>query len=359
MTREKISINKIHLNTLKHNIKSLFTFPKKKFDGFVQDISSLKDFYISKEIKLSNDFYGIANTLKLYSGYRKPLKLFIEHGLYFGNHTDEIEISGILPGLITFGQMRKEIINNSSNNIVPICIGPYINYAPLFFSKKEEEQILKQYGKILLFFPQHTIEGIGVKVSDDILIKKINDLRIKYKCDTVFISVYYRELNDAIIEKYRKNGFVIICSGHRNDPQFLSRQKSFINLSYITASNNVGTHIGYCIAMNKKHILIDDDSKLFSENEFSKNHVPELYLELAQQQKNKIKNMKTLNKSNLNYYWGMDIKLSPNEMKDLFVFFDKVYKYSKKMKVSNIEAYNYLIRDNSNVKKIIERINHD
>lgn len=50
-------------------------------------------------------------------------------------------------------------------------------------------------------------------------------------------------------------GYKIVTSGHRFDLNFLSRQKSFIELADYTMSNNLGTHVGYCIHLNKPHYI--------------------------------------------------------------------------------------------------------
>ena len=49
---------------------------------------------------------------------------------------------------------------------------------------------------------------------------------------------------------------MVVTAGYIMDPLFLSRLKSIIQLSDLTMSNNVGTHLGYCIYLNKPHWIV-------------------------------------------------------------------------------------------------------
>ena len=48
----------------------------------------------------------------------------------------------------------------------------------------------------------------------------------------------------------------MVCAGHAYDPHFLDRLRTLIELSDITLSNNLGTHIGYCVSLGKPHWII-------------------------------------------------------------------------------------------------------
>jgi hypothetical protein len=52
---------------------------------------------------------------------------------------------------------------------------------------------------------------------------------------------------------YKKYGFECVTAGHIYDFNFLPRLKSIISNADVTMSNEIGTHIGYCIYMQKPH----------------------------------------------------------------------------------------------------------
>lgn len=353
-------LNLMKILVLKHNIRSLVTFPKKKFNGFLlNDNFEINDYYMTNEYRISNDFYGIANTLKKRVNRKKPLRLFIEHGVYFGSYTNEEEVGNLMPGIITFSETRKIHINRKSQ-IPVICIGPYINYANSYFTLDEIKEMKNKLGKILLVFPQHTIEGVNIQSKKDKFTEKINEIRNKGKYDNVLICLYYRDVNEYTVKYYKKCGFIPICAGNRQDPNFLSRLKSFILLSDFTISDSVGTHIGYCESLGKRHLIIKTHNKIIVENNKNEINIPELYLNTSKEEKKEVENVFS-NYNNfedrqrvLEKYWGINCLLKNEELYLVFDFFDKVYLYSKRKKISYKEAFDVFIENNSKMKEIIK-----
>lgn len=355
-------IRKIKLFTAKHNLKAALKWRPNKFSGFLnRNCKEIEDRYITREYKLSNDFYGIASNLKEYANYHRPLKLFLEHGVYFGEHVNSEEIGNIMPGIITYSDNRKKQIKKKSD-IPVICIGPYINYVKSFYDLDEIENFKKKYGKILLVFPQHTIEGISLDENTDLLIKKVNKIKRDGNFDNVFISLYYREVNEKYLNLYIDSGFIPVCSGNRQDPDFLPRLKSFILMASSTASNNIGTHIGYCYALNREHMLIDTNTKIIANNKKNIKNVPELYLDSAIKEKEEVKqaiNSKDNKKIKkvIEKYWGTNYNYTSEELKKVFITFDRVYKEAKKSKREYNEILNEILKNEKETKEIFERKN--
>jgi hypothetical protein len=212
----------------------------------------------------------------LYGNYRAVAKLkksrfnfiteYLEHGAALARQPEDVKLLGyanrfLLKRIYTFGNIPKSVldefykIHHLKRKV--IAIGPYIKGAD-FFKTKEELNILKrQYGRILLVFPSHSIENFHTIYSESDLIREI--LRIKKDFDTVFICLYWKDiLNEerhSIYQKYGNEGFKIVSAGYRSDPRFLSRLKDLIWLSDITMSNSIGTHLGYTVCMGKPHYL--------------------------------------------------------------------------------------------------------
>lgn len=211
-----------------------------------------------------NNLYGMAGVLKNYMFVNEPrlnLRSYIEHGLFFGNYVNHYSYEySKINNIITFSEYRENILKSNRHiqekNPKIIKIGPYIHYSSPFI-KREEVEILKQnFGKILLVFPSHSIPGITIEFDFISFISKINEIKYEFKCDTVFICLYWKDIeNKQSLEYYINMGYIIVSAGHSNDPFFMSRLKSIIELSDITMSNDVGTNLGYCIYMKKPHFV--------------------------------------------------------------------------------------------------------
>ena len=275
----------------------------------IKNISKCKEHY------RANSFYGVSHWLKRYSGYEGKICACIEHGVYFGSYVNPKEgLESGLPAVITFGQMRKRhLVKVSPLWIVPI--GPYIQYAEPFYSAKDTEEIKARFGKTLLVFPQHSCLESNVGYDAKSFFSKIEAIRGRQSIDTVIVNIYYRDLNEKIKIFCKQHGYIISCAGHQTDPMFLSRLKSVIQLSDYTVSSTVGTHVGYCVSMNKPHAVLNslnlatDGEDACSSPE--KQHDFKILEEAFQEKADGI----TSKQIRLcNYYWGNDISLSRKEM---------------------------------------------
>jgi hypothetical protein len=218
--------------------------------------------YIYNENSLYGNYKAVGNALK----GKLKLSDYIEHGYYFGNHVQSGTYN-INSNVITYSYQRVKYLENKfkeSNAHEEIrkvvTIGPYINYSIGLMKTKNKEEIKEQYGRILLVFPSHSIEGVSYKYNKGDFIRKIE--KISFDFDNVFVCMYWKDIRDQRYLEYEKKGFKIVTAGHRNDPNFLGRLKDIIDLSDMTISNTVGTHVGYCVARNKPHYIFNQFQKL-------------------------------------------------------------------------------------------------
>lgn len=206
---------------------------------------------------LGNICYG--NTLAVKNALHDDFDkhCMIEHGVYFGRYVIEHECENQNVNTIyTYGQYRIDVLKNyfGSNfqkKIIPI--GPYICYADNFYSKRKLISLKEKLGKILLVFPSHTSFEASLDFNYDEWINEIK--RCAKEFDTVIISLFWMDIKNGNYKKYLNKGFLLTCNGNRMDYHFLSREKDLIMLADSTMSNDIGTHIGYCIAMEKPHYI--------------------------------------------------------------------------------------------------------
>lgn len=249
---------------------------RKRLNTSIFDIDMLSKEMIlySESVDIGNSFYGHKFVLK--KALKKRYKYYhMEHGLYIGSYVPMFSLKINDFPIITFSQTRLNHIkkalqkNNCQRQKTIITIGPYINYANSILTEGDKKLIKEKYGKILLVFPSHSIEGVIYKYNIHDFINQI-EKKARY-FDSVFICMYWKDIQDNRYLEYEKKGYQIVTAGHRNDPNFLGRLKDIIDLSNMSMSNTVGTHIGYCIARNKPHYLFNQFQEVTGdkvENEF-------------------------------------------------------------------------------------------
>lgn len=212
--------------------------------------------YVPTELVIDNNLYGIAFALKKYAGLdvNKSLDAYIEHGIFFGNLVRPEQKIWNVSQNITFSRVREMHLLNSNIGKKILPIGPFIHYADSLLNEVEIDDLKKCLGRVLLVFPSHSIIGVNSSFSYDSFIAEIEKIRKHF--DTVLISLYWVDvLKPEVVQMYEAKGYKIVTSGHRYDLYFLSRQKTLIQLADMTMSNSVGTHVGYCVYLNKPHYI--------------------------------------------------------------------------------------------------------
>lgn len=211
-----------------------------------------------------NKFYGINRAVK--NKLKKkilPLNTVIEHGVYFGDNVSSSELEYYKsPIVYTMGWHREKLLR--SHGYKAFAIGPYILNVPSFLTDKQRMNIKGKMGKVLLVFPSHSIEGMCSEYDVSLFDRKIKEMSVKY--DTVLICMYWKDIIEKRHLVYEKSGYNIVTAGHRSDPAFLSRLRDLILLSDMTISNNMGTHIGYSICLNRPHFLFSQKVHYQGEN---------------------------------------------------------------------------------------------
>jgi hypothetical protein len=299
--------------TLTFFIYSYYCIRNRQIDYFnyIKISKNFPVFSISSQAGvIGNKCYGNINAVKnkLKNDFDK--KCMIEHGLYFGEYVikEECLIKNIT-SIYTYSPYRLEAIKKQIPNIDKniITVGPYILYVKNFHNQQKLAQLKKKYGRILLVFPSHPFPGQPIEYNLKSFLSEI--AKISHSFDTVFVSLHWLDIKNGLSENYKRKGYKIVCSGTRSDPYFLRRLKDLIELSDMTMSNDLGTHIGYCIALNRPHYLykqtVCSKGNLQHENSSTVNNIrlkekeifysffSEYKEEITEEQRNIVK-----------YYWG-------------------------------------------------------
>lgn len=338
------SVQKGVLRNAGHNFASaIIKLSHSNPDGILDALSGkYRDIYQHTAYSTGNNFYGLETCLKAYSGYKRPLKAAIEHGVYFGKYVNRYETSeSDFSCVVTLGGRRKQHIQEVGNFPV-LPIGPYIHYAPSLLNPDDREKAKKELGKTLLVFPYHSIETVNVSFDQDQLLSSVAQIEEMNNIDSTLFCLYFNDINNEHALAYKKANKRVVCAGHRSDPLFLSRLRSLIELSDISASNGIGTHIGYCEYLGSRHLLIDMPVTASSETDLKRTSLTDLDcsrgLEIAEV-KTALKEEDSAKKNEtLNAFWGFDSTRSQEYLLYAFTCFERAYRLMKRKHVCKNEA---------------------
>lgn len=284
----------------------------------------------------NNRLYGNEELLRKYSGINEELYAIIEHGLYFGNNIQRVgnDFEWELGCILTNGKYRKDLLNKYYPDYYCETIGPLIHYAKTDQDfKKDLKSKIKEGERTLLFFPIHGNEYFSPKYDTEKTIQKILKIANKHDCYNIIICVYYGNLDlfNEIVKKIGNDRILVATCGNRYDSNFLCKQRAMIELSDLTISNNLGTHLGYCIYFKKNHILLpqdfsyEGDSKAisidFGEANRSKNWSKDYKEEIRKFQSIFNGNQEEITDEQMelcNYYWGFSEIKSPEEIVNIY-----------------------------------------
>ena len=208
---------------------------------------------VTNEIHEQNDFYGHATIIKKYCNLNLDyqLKTVITHSSSFFGSIWDVHLRFPLPGIIVWSQYDRSFLTNTRKIIE--TIGPPILYADAIIDEERYNIEQKQLGKCLLVFPAHSTHHVIELYDIHSFCNHIEEIGRDF--NTIRVCLYWRDILSGLAEIYEQHGFECVTAGHMYDPLFLPRLRYIINSATITMSNSVGTHIGYCIALNKPHYI--------------------------------------------------------------------------------------------------------
>ena len=237
-----------------------FIHAEKEFKRRAEQISLFdyqtlhKPFYPPNQHNFSpfehDNLYGLTRLLSPY--YTINEQTTIEHGVYFGEFISHAALQDNTQTIITLSEYRKQALEKQLDKNVRV-VGSYICYAQNLLNEFKFKQLKAELGKVLLAFPSHSIFSAHAQFNADDFIDFIKEIKEKGQFDTVLVCLYYVDIELGRDKIYQKHGFKVVTAGFNIDYHFLDRLKTLISLSDYTVSNDLGTHIGYCVQLGKPH----------------------------------------------------------------------------------------------------------
>lgn len=297
-------------------------------DLLTQDLKNNYNEFLNAEIGF---WYSMNVTLKSYAKLPLNYKIhaFLEHGVMLTDYVeDSFRADKYLPSIVS-SKYRVNILKKEKTFNGAYAIGPYIHYAQPLLDKNQYKIEKEQLGKTLLVFPSHSTEAYISKFDYEGFCNEIKKYSDDF--DSVRICLYYKDIQLNRHKFYQKNGFEVVTAGHANDYYFMPRLRSIIELSDMTMSNDIGSHLGYCIYLNKPYFLdlnytyevdpTDTSAKLLKKNDNAK-QIYNLFSHFDEK----------INKSQfelISYLWGFDEVKSNTELKKLIININQNFSWIK------------------------------
>ncbi|MCI8469267.1 MAG: hypothetical protein HFJ75_07270 [Eggerthellaceae bacterium] len=232
----------------------------RELKAFRAEVEAGRRFYTTDANWSNSLIYGIWNALfgevSDMPLYRMPA---VEHGLIFPAQQFTDTLYTARPTLATFGDYRRNILRAKTDKPI-FAVGPYISYATPYYDCERLAEMRRKNGRTLLVFPAHGTDESAVTREQDIYFSKIKEIAAAF--DTVIVNAFWWNINDPFIEKLAAEGFHISSAGFRDDVCFLSRLRTLIELSDLVVGDDVGTHVGYTLALGVPYCLLPSGTKV-------------------------------------------------------------------------------------------------
>ena len=303
-----------------------------------QDLNESYNRVINAELGF---WYSMDVTLKKYAKLPPNYKIhaLLEHGVMLTEFTEgSFRAHEYLPSIVS-SKYRVNILKREKTFNGAYAIGPYIHYAESLLTDEQFKIEKERLGRSLLVFPSHSTDALLSKFDYNNFCKDIQEYSDDF--NSIRICMYYKDIQENKHKIYQKNGFEVVTAGHPYDNYFMSRLKSIIELSDMTISNDIGSHLGYCIYLNKPHFINSEYKTSYSSNSENQNIQRESkkskeYIDKSENIKN-IYNLfsnfdKKINKKQfdlISYLWGFDEIKGRDELKNLFMQINQNFSWFK------------------------------
>ena len=213
---------------------------------------------VTSELHPFNAFYGHAAILKAYAGLPpdRPLKVLIEHGFSTHDAIPELEHRPRLPVYLCQSERRARLADKAGAR--GLAIGPLILYADALATPRPARERTR-----LLLFPAHSAHFSRVRYDVARFLRSIEEFAAGF--DELQVCLYWRDVLLGMAEPYEALGLPVVTAGHIFDPSFLCRLRDILAAADAIATNEVGTHIPYAVALGRTAYLVEQET--VTENE--------------------------------------------------------------------------------------------
>lgn len=281
------------------------------------------------ELYEPNDYYGHAALLKHYAGYEPEyrIKASIEHGPTLTTYVWDKDVTAPLPAVLFPASYRQSVLQRLTSKAL-FAVGSFISYAEPHVSSDVLRREKSRLGKTLVVFPYHSTHWLTAHFDVASFCATVQDMARDF--DSVLVCLYWKDIQLGRDEAFRERGFECVTAGHMYDPLFLPRLRSILHLADVTASNQMGTHVGYSAALGVPHWFISTGLSLDNPHNVTfdpgVNHdLPPHVQEMTKIFAERVAQVTPQQQTIIDTYWGTGELLSPAAMRDVFEITEELY----------------------------------
>lgn len=289
----------------------------------------------SPEWHESNDYYGIATTLKLFAGLPASytLKTSITHGFIIQN-VWSLELQAPLPVMTVMDQPQALYLKTRSSKAV-FGVGPYLHYARPQLPPEATANLKTQLGRTLLVTLPHSTHHVDFIADADLALQAVAPLANQY--DTVLILAYWKDVLAGRLTPYQAAGFLPVSAGHMYDLNFLPRLKSIFALADAAFFMGRGSQIPFWMTTGKPFCYQSVDAHVQSQamrfearSGHSQDVTPaselrQLYDDQLCQNFGSMSSPTPDNMAYFQHHCGLDCLRQPEELRSLFLIAESLY----------------------------------
>lgn len=267
MTQVYNFISKLPINS--NRKLKLFALTKRIAWLFKYDIETYRFFVKNQVFINSNHYYGHEYWLKRYCGYSDKIYAIIEHGVYFGDNRSLVcpKEEWDFGSVITYGDSRINLLKELHPEMNVFAVGPRIHYAETDKDYYDElSNQIDKTGKVLTLYPAHSLASEKSNYDSELFLKQAEELAEKIGASTIMVSLHPSDFLHHL-ELGFNNKKVIFVGGGDKPYKFLPRLRAILELSDLTFSNSLGTHVGYSVYMGTPHVMNLESNKNVRPNE--------------------------------------------------------------------------------------------
>ena len=201
-----------------------------------------------------NANYGFSSVLKQYAGYpaNRPIMAVIPHGVYLNDSrlfAGELEVP--LRAVLSFPEYRDALWQSTSDKTVVPSAAPFL-YALRIMRESGWTMPAERRGTIVA--PQHSTAAVDTDTRWGKLADELVALPDRFQ--PVTLCLHWQDLERKRDQEFTRRGIRVVCAGHLGDQEFLFRLIHLMSQHRYAASNNVGSHLFYALALGLPYFLL-------------------------------------------------------------------------------------------------------
>ena len=225
----------------------------------------IKPYYI--DLSGNSSLYGHSHSLKDYIEVNPEFvfsDVHIQHGVYLHGFETSVFDYYLNKIIVMSDLVKYRIIENMSlvNSKKIMSIGPFIMYANRIYPDFRFHKMKSKLGRTLVVYLPHSRNEEKNYIYLNNLIytpERIDESLSEYKKLFETIIVCNHVDSSSIEKRFKFNdlGYIYVVAGNPNDINFLSRQRTIMELADHSISYSVSTHVGYFISLGISHEIIN------------------------------------------------------------------------------------------------------